>query len=202
VPARGEPALPAVGAAQRLDGLLDERAVGGAALLALGVGQLGAVRAPLAMRERRAPFRLARGPAVRQTCGMGGERDLHVLLASLEPVLRPGSFVFATVPDESLLEGVPVDALVREDEGLTVVLPRERADALGLEYDYVAAWITLRVYSALDAVGLTSAIAETLADAGMSVNVLAGYHHDHLLVPADRGHEALGLLRRRSRASV
>jgi hypothetical protein len=40
VPARAEPALPAVGAAQLLGGLLDERAVGGAALLALDVGEL------------------------------------------------------------------------------------------------------------------------------------------------------------------
>jgi hypothetical protein len=37
------PALPAVGAAQRLDGLLDERAIGGAAPLAVGVRQLGAL---------------------------------------------------------------------------------------------------------------------------------------------------------------
>jgi hypothetical protein len=37
VSARREPALPPVGAAQLLDGLLDERAVGGAALLALGL---------------------------------------------------------------------------------------------------------------------------------------------------------------------
>ncbi len=43
MPAGAEPALPAFGAAQRLDGLLDEGAVGGAALLALGVGQLAAL---------------------------------------------------------------------------------------------------------------------------------------------------------------
>jgi hypothetical protein len=43
MPACGEPALPALRAAQRVDGLLDERAVGGAALLALGVGELGAL---------------------------------------------------------------------------------------------------------------------------------------------------------------
>jgi hypothetical protein len=32
--------------------------------------------------------------------------------------------------------------MVREDEGLTVVLPRERADALGLDHQYVAAGST------------------------------------------------------------
>jgi hypothetical protein len=129
-----------------------------------------------------------------------GERDLRKLLASIEPVLRPGSFVFAVIADESMLGDVAPEATVREEEGLTVVLPRERADALGLPYDYVAAWITLRVHSALDAVGLTSAASHALAAAGLSCNVIAGYHHDHLLVPAERGHEAVRLLRDLSRA--
>src|SRR5207253_2538477 len=39
VPAGGQPALPAVGAAQCLDGLLDERAVGGAPLFAFSLGE-------------------------------------------------------------------------------------------------------------------------------------------------------------------
>jgi uncharacterized protein len=126
---------------------------------------------------------------------VSAERDLQTLLASIEPERRPGSFVFAVVRDESVLADVAPEATVREQEGLTVVLPRERADALGLPYDYLAAWITLRVHSALDAVGLTSAVSRALADAGLSCNVLAGYHHDHLLVPAERGDEAIELLR-------
>jgi uncharacterized protein len=48
--------------------------------------------------------------------------------------------------------------------------------------------------SALDAAGLTAAISTALADAGLSCNVIAGYHHDHLLVPADRAPEALAVL--------
>jgi hypothetical protein len=50
------------------------------------------------------------------------------------------------------------------------------------------------VHSALDAVGLTAAVSTALADAGLSCNVIAGYHHDHLLVPADRVAEALAVL--------
>ena len=130
---------------------------------------------------------------------MTGERDLERLLASIEPMLRPGSYVFALLGDEALLDGLAPDATVREEEGLTVVLPRERADALGLPYDYVAAWITLRVHSALDAVGLTSAVSGALTAAGMSCNVIAGLHHDHLLVPVERGEEALLLLRELAR---
>ncbi len=131
-----------------------------------------------------------------------GKHDLQRLLASMDPVLRPGSYVFLVVGDESLLRGAVPEATVREDEGLTVIVRREQADALGLPYVYVTAWITLRVHSALDAVGLTSAVSRVLADAGLSCNVVAGYHHDHLLVAADRGQEALGLLRELSRASA
>jgi hypothetical protein len=111
-------------------------------------------------------------------------------VTELDPVRRPGEFVFVAGGDP-----VAAEATVREDEGLTVVLPRERADELGLAYDYVAAWITLRVDSTLEQVGLTALFSRALADAGISCNVLAGVHHDHLLVPAERADEALGVLR-------
>ena len=111
-------------------------------------------------------------------------------MSDLDPVRRPGEFVFVAGADP-----VAAEAIVREDEGLTVVLARERADELGLPYGYVAAWITLRVDSTLEQVGLTALFSRALADAGISCNVLAGLHHDHLLVPADRADEAVELLR-------
>ena len=107
----------------------------------------------------------------------------------MQPRLRPGEFVFAV----GEVDGA--EALVREEEGVSVVLDRGRADELGLSYDFVAAWITLSVHSALEAVGLTAAVAAALTEAGISCNVIAGYHHDHLLVPADRGEEAVAVLR-------
>jgi uncharacterized protein len=110
-------------------------------------------------------------------------------VTALDPARRPGEFVFVAGEDAS------AHAVVREDEGVTAVLPRARADELGLAYDFVAAWITLRVDSTLEQVGLTALFARVLADAGISGNVLAGLHHDHLLVPADRADEAIALLR-------
>jgi uncharacterized protein len=122
---------------------------------------------------------------------MNRERHLEQLLAYLEPVQRPGTFVFALLDGRTPPEGVVPEACVREDEGLSVVLRREHADQLGIAYDYVAAWITLAVHSSLDAVGLTAEVSKALADQGLSCNVIAGYHHDHLLVPVDRASDAL-----------
>ena len=110
-------------------------------------------------------------------------------MTALDPVRRPGEFVVVEAD-----HAAGAEAAVREDEGLTVVLARERADELGLEYDYVAAWITLRVDSTLEQVGLTALFSRALADAGISCNVMAGIRHDHLLVPADRADEAIEVL--------
>jgi hypothetical protein len=126
---------------------------------------------------------------------VGGERDLAVLLATMKPELHPGLFVFALSPDGCVPPDVDPVATVREEEGLTLVLAVEDADRLGLQYDGALEWITLRVHSALDAVGLTAAFSTALAAAGMSANVIAGLHHDHVFVPAGRGPNALAVLR-------
>jgi predicted N-acetyltransferase YhbS len=127
---------------------------------------------------------------------MTGEKDLQTLLAAMRPVLRDGDYVYVLWPHgKPLVAGI--EAAVREAEGLTVVLPRAQADELGLSYDFVAAWITLEVHSSLEAVGLTAAVSRALTDAHISCNVLAGFHHDHLLVPvadAPRAMETLGEL--------
>jgi hypothetical protein len=123
---------------------------------------------------------------------MSGETDLQTLVSSMAPDLRPDSYVFTTTVD--VPPGCAPVVTVREAEGTTLVLQQEEADRLGLAYDYVAAMITLRVHSALDAVGLTAFVATRLAEAGMSCNVVAGYHHDHLFVPLHRGAEAVALL--------
>lgn len=117
----------------------------------------------------------------------------------MRPELRPGRFVFVTVqrvPDDA----APV-AWVREDEGVTLVLAQHEADRLGLPYEFVAAMITLRVHSSLDAVGLTALVSGTLAGSSISCNVLAGYFHDHIFVAVEHGQKALQLLRDLSAAS-
>lgn len=127
---------------------------------------------------------------------MSGMTDLARLLASLRPTLAQGEFVFlsfagAVYGDESELEPV---ASFREDEGLTLIVPRARADAAGLAYDAVFRMITLGVHSSLIAVGLTAAVAQCLAERGISANVVAAFHHDHVFVPSEVAVPALEAL--------
>jgi hypothetical protein len=103
-------------------------------------------------------------------------------------------FVFVSVPRE-LADTLPARARIEEDEGSTLVVHRTVADAQSLEYEFVARWITLTVHSALDAIGLTAAFSSALAAEGISCNVLAGYHHDHILVGVDQADLAMSVLR-------
>ncbi len=121
------------------------------------------------------------------------ESDLNTMLRTMNPVLKPGRFVFVGLDDLDLAT-VELHATVREDEGLSAVILRDDADSHGFEYDFVAVWITLRVESALSAVGLTAAVSACLTEQAISCNVIAGLRHDHLLVPEERRYEAIDVL--------
>lgn len=125
---------------------------------------------------------------------MTGERDLKKLLRHLCPDLQEGPYVFATANDGLVPDGVRPVVTVAEEEGLTVVVPRAQARAAGLSYRAVFGWITLRVHSSLEAVGLTAAVSAALTEAGLSCNVVAGYHHDHLFVPYEQASIAVAVL--------
>ena len=115
------------------------------------------------------------------------------MLAQLRPRRHPGCYVFTTVSGVPPAGVRPVMTFT-EEEGLTVILSQEEADAAGLAYDLATEWITPTVHSALDGVGLTAAVSAALAGAGISCNVVAAAHHDHLFVPAGTASEAVRLL--------
>ncbi|HEY6943007.1 ACT domain-containing protein [Dokdonella sp.] len=123
-----------------------------------------------------------------------GADGLARLLASLQPTLNPGLFVFVRVDALSDAEALDALAVFREAEGMTAVVPEPQARRAGLA-GFTAAWITLAVHSDLQAVGLTAAFSRALADAGIACNVFAAIHHDHVFVPAERGVDALACLR-------
>jgi len=126
---------------------------------------------------------------------MAGETSLTTLLRSMSPQLNAGEYVFCTLRDGQLPSGVEIVGSFREQEGLTVILERSQAEHAGFAFDYVAAWITLNVHSALEAVGLTAAFASALGKAGISCNVIAGYYHDHLFVGQADAERAMQVLR-------
>lgn len=118
------------------------------------------------------------------------------MLAALQPAAMAGEYVFCTLQPDAFT-ALPVEAvkaMFREEEGLTVVLPRGCADERGLAYEGVFAGITLGVYSSLEAVGLTAAVAQALAARGIAANVIAAYHHDHVFVPLASREAALAVL--------
>ncbi len=112
----------------------------------------------------------------------------------MEPELHHGVWVFTSVKGPAP-DSLDIAVTVSESEGTTLVLPQQQADAAGFSYDFRAAWITLRVHSALDAIGLTAAVATHLADHGLSCNVVAGFYHDHVFVPYAEADAALSVLK-------
>jgi uncharacterized protein len=121
--------------------------------------------------------------------------DLKVLLTQMHPKLNPGRYAFVAVPSGISLDPAAIVASVREPEGLSVILAEQTAIELGLPVAFTAAWITLTVHSDLAAVGLTAAFSQALAQAGVSCNVIAGVHHDHVFVAIDQSEQAMNALR-------
>lgn len=128
---------------------------------------------------------------------MNGETNLSLLLAGMEPMLWLHPYGYAVPVDGAVPESA--FAIVREDEGLTVIATMEELARLGLDAQGCWARITLKVHSDLSAVGLTAAFAKVLTAEGISANVIAGFFHDHIFVQWDRRDDALAALRRLSR---
>jgi hypothetical protein len=127
---------------------------------------------------------------------MIGETDLSALLTAMEPVLTDTVWVFATLPPGSAIPpGVTPLMTYGEAEGLTLIARQGEAQAAGLAHVFPSRRITLNIHSSLEAVGFLAALLPVLAAAGIGVNPVSAYFHDHLFVPADRADEALELLR-------
>lgn len=125
---------------------------------------------------------------------MNGAQDLHEMLSDLAPFLAEAPYVFTKT--DVLTEGLVNQsfACVKEAEAYTFIMEQKVADFFKLPYHYLAAKITIQVHSALDAVGLTAALATQLANHNMSCNVVAGFYHDHLFVNYEHGSRAVEVL--------
>ena len=127
---------------------------------------------------------------------MEGEKDLEKLLKTMKPSLNEGDYVFCIINDITTIESSDIIMFFREQEGFTVIIKKELADSLKLEYSFVASWITLTVHSSLEAVGLTAAFSKALSQEGISCNVVAAFYHDHIFVGKNDTDKAMKILNR------
>lgn len=125
---------------------------------------------------------------------MPGEKNLQILLKNMQPKLNAGEYVFCIVHSFDSIETEHILLFFKETEGITIILRKEIADQYGLAYSFVAAWITLKVHSALEAVGLTAAFSTALTKEQISCNVVAAYYHDHIFVDMKDARKTIEIL--------
>jgi hypothetical protein len=125
---------------------------------------------------------------------MSAINDLQILISEMNPRLNAGEYVYCTISDPGEIKEDQILFSFKEEEGLSVILSKEYADKLGLNYYFVSSWITLTVHSSLSATGLTAAFSNALADAGISCNVVAATCHDHIFVDVKDSEKALAVL--------
>jgi uncharacterized protein len=127
---------------------------------------------------------------------MSGERELAKLLRNMEPEMHEDVFVFCSLSSgEKIPAALDPIHIFREREGTTFVVRRDEAESAALPCQFASRLITLTVHSSLEAVGFLAAVTAGLAAAGISVNAVSAFYHDHLFVPEHRADEALQLLR-------
>lgn len=126
---------------------------------------------------------------------MTPETNLKILLSTMEPVLQPGEYVFATLsPTEFSERQIVPWGWFREPEGISLILEKSEAITAGIDFAFPSRMITLSVHSSLEAVGFLAVITRQLAAAGVSVNAISAYYHDHLFVPVNSANHTMKIL--------
>jgi uncharacterized protein len=127
---------------------------------------------------------------------MNPEKDLNKLIISLSPELTEGEYVFCAFENSHYGDHLNLEpiAAISEKEGLTLIVPKLKAKAENIPFEAVYKQITLNVHSSLEAVGLTAALSKKLTENGISMNVVAGFYHDHIFVQSEQAENAINAL--------
>ena len=133
------------------------------------------------------------------------ERDLSVLLKTLEVKRHKGVWRFETIDREAsswadlitMRSARDIAMMFMETEGPTVILGAD----VETPTDNRWVWLELSVYSDLQAVGFLAKVAEALAAADVPCNAVAAFHHDHIFVPEAKVEAAIAALEALAKSS-
>jgi hypothetical protein len=126
---------------------------------------------------------------------MASEKKNQAILKKLNPKLNDGEYVFCSVDNIEKIDYNKILGSFKEKEGISIIISKKEAVNLRLSFSFIAAWITLRVYSSLEDVGLTAAFSNALNKNGISCNVISGYYHDHIFVNINDKDKAMNILK-------
>ena len=126
---------------------------------------------------------------------MDREKKEQTIFKKLNPKLNDGEYVFCSINNIDKIESNKIIGSFKEKEGVSIILSKKEAINLKLSYSFIAAWITLRVYSSLEDVGLTANFSNALNNNGISCNVISGYYHDHVFVNINDKDKAMNILK-------
>jgi uncharacterized protein len=123
-------------------------------------------------------------------------RTAYDMISGMKPELQADSFVFVTTNDPAFVASLSGKAvsIFKEAEGISMIIPADLAEKSKLNVDHPMRCITLNVFSSLEGVGLTAAVATALGDHGIPCNMVAAYHHDHVFVPSEMCDQAMDVL--------
>jgi len=125
---------------------------------------------------------------------MGGETDLNTLLRTLTVRLDDPIYVFATLARDTIPADITPRMMFEEKEGTTYIIEQSDAQRHSLPHEFACKMITLEVHSSLEAVGFIARVSAALTKAGLSVNPVSGFYHDHLFVPLGKEADAMRVL--------
>ena len=122
---------------------------------------------------------------------MSGETDLDTLLQTVRARLDDAVYVFTTLSNSGLPEGITPRMVFEEEEGTTYILTHGEAAHHNLPHEYPCKMITLDVHSSLEAVGFIARVSAAMTKEGIAVNPVSGFYHDHLFVPLGKEKAAM-----------
>lgn len=85
---------------------------------------------------------------------------------------------------------------------MSMLVPLDVAERSNFDISQPMQGITLNVFSSLEGVGLTAAVAAALGDHDIPCNMIAACHHDHVFVPSAMSDRAMQVLTARQNQAV